>query len=159
MSIAIEPIGPTDLDDILIMAAELSAHEGMQPPELTRDKLEAVIFGPDRLLSGLVARRDAKAVGYCLWETRYDMQYGTRVLHIVDLFVKAPLRRQGIATALVTGMAREALRRNFGFMTVSTYSGNAEARGFYAASGGRLDHSSLYYFARNDVETLAADTA
>lgn len=153
MTALIDQIRETDFDAILSMAAALSAHEKMPPPELSHEKLHNVLFGPDAFVEGRIARLE-EAVGYALWNVGYDMQYGTKTLDIVDLFVKPEHRRRGIARSLMREMAAVAAERGYRFMTVKTFTQNHEANAFYPACGAKLDNCNVYYFTGKAMRAL-----
>ena len=136
------------------MAAELSAHEGMPPPNLSYEKLHGVLFGNDALLHGMAAHYEHDAVGYALWNAGYDMQHGIRTLNVVDLFVKRENRRRGIARSLVHELACIAIRGGYELITVQTFTENQEANAFYRACGMKLDATNAYYLAPKHIGAL-----
>ncbi|MEL7202907.1 MAG: GNAT family N-acetyltransferase [Pseudomonadota bacterium] len=136
------------------MAAALSAHEGMPPPNLSRQKLFGAIFGPDACVEGLIASSDQSHHGYVLWTIGFDMQNGTRTLNIIDLFVEEPHRRTGIATSLLKATASVASERNYKLVTVQTFIENADANAFYPAIGAKLDRTNVYYFNDTAIKAL-----
>lgn len=141
-----------DIAAVLEMAAALSAHEGMPPPDLTHDKLYEVLFGPDAFLHGRVARVDQRAIGYILWTIGYDMQDGTRTVHIIDLFVTETHRMQGVARSLMREATSYALKLGYLSVTVQTYRNNQEANAFYQACGAKLDKTNVYYLTPSAME-------
>ena len=134
------------------MAAELSAHEGMPPPDLSYEELHEVLFGEDAFLHGVAAHHEHDAVGYALWNTGYDMQHGTRTLNVIDLFVKRGHRRRGIAKSMIQELASVAVRRGYELMTVQTFTENQEANAFYRACGMKLDPTNAYYLAPKHID-------
>lgn len=152
----ITTISKADLGDILAMACELSLHEGDPAPDLTVDGLAEVMFSPSPLLFGLIARVDNKAAGYAMWTVGYTMQYGKCLLEIADLYVRPDFRRNGIAHALMQDMARVVGKRDYRFLTVKTFNGNAEANALYPACGGKLDPTNIYDFGLNAMAALRA---
>ena len=150
----IKEIQQADIDAVLSMAAELSAHEGMPEPELSYENLHDVLFGPRALVAGHVAHQTSQPVGYILWTIGYDMQNGARTLNIIDLFVRAAHRQQGIAKSLLRNTAAHALKQGYRFITVQTFDQNTEANAFYPACGAKLDHTNTYYFTTKGMSAL-----
>ena len=150
----IQRITENELSAGLDMAAALSAHEGMPPPDLSRQKLFDAIFGPDAWVEGLIASSDQSHLGYVLWTVGFDMQNGTRTLNIIDLFVEEPHRRTGIATSLLKATASVASERNYKLITVQTFIENADANAFYPAIGAKLDRTNVYYFNDTAIKAL-----
>ena len=150
----ITEIQDADIDAVLRMAAELSAHEGMPEPDLSYEKLHDVLFGSRALVQGRVAHHASQPVGYILWNIGYDMQNGARTLNIIDLFVRAAHRRKGVARSLLQGAAAHALKKEYRFITVQTFDQNEEANAFYTACGAKLDKTKTYYFTTKGMSAL-----
>ena len=140
MTIDIADADEGDVDAIVTMAAALSAHEGMGPPKLDAATLREAMFGPDRLVHGLIARHVGALVGYALWSRGFDTQEGTATLHIIDLYV-VPERRRGGGMAVIT---------------VQAMADNIEANGFYRGLGAMLDSCNSYCFARRALDDLSS---
>ncbi len=156
MTIDIADADEGDVDAIVTMAAALSAHEGMGPPKLDAATLREAMFGPDRLVHGLIARHVGALVGYALWSRGFDTQEGTATLHIIDLYVVPERRRGGVARALVDRLARRARAGGMAVITVQAMAGNIEANGFYRGLGATLDSCNSYCFARRALDDLSS---
>jgi len=94
-------------------------------------------FGPNPAFSGLVAETHEQLVGYLLYHPGYDTDRAVRILHIVDLYVDEPFRRQRIARALMEDVAR--IGREIGAQELfwSVYELNGVARAFYERLGAK----------------------
>ncbi|WP_137152685.1 GNAT family N-acetyltransferase [Devosia sp. FKR38] len=157
MTSSIASITPADLDDIVVMAGELSLHEGDPVPDVSASDLAEVMFSSHPLLFGSIAHVDQMPAGYALWTVGYTMQYGKSLLEIVDLYVRPDVRRKGIGRALMRTMAHVAQGRGYRFLTVKTFNGNAEANAFYRACGGMLDQTNVYGFGLKAMAGLRSE--
>lgn len=157
MPLSIDDVTVDELEEVIAMAQELSAHEGMPPAELTVDGLREVLFGPHPLLFGRVARVGEAVAGYALWTVGYTMQHGKPLLETVDLYVRPAFRRKRIARALMQDMAGVAQKQGYRFLRVITFDGNVEANAFYPAIGGELDRTKVYAFGQRAMAKLIVD--
>lgn len=66
-------------------------------------------FGAQRLASITVATLAGQAVGYIMVRDWMNFDRGAKIRHIQQLYVTAPLRRHGIAQALLQHTAQQAL--------------------------------------------------
>jgi diamine N-acetyltransferase len=107
-------------------------------------------FGDRPAFSGFVAERGDEILGYLLYHHGYDVDYATRTLHVVDLYVSGAWRGRGIGRALV-GQAVQVCRRSGGTQLFwAVYAPNKAAIGFYERLGARFTQDLL--FMRLDVE-------
>jgi len=92
-------------------------------------------FGLRPAFEGLVAEEHGCVIGYLLYHFGYDSDGTFRNLHIVDLYVDARARRQGIGRGLM--MAAAAVGRKSGAreMIWSVYHANDLAAAFYEKLG------------------------
>jgi len=63
-------------------------------------------FSLNPAFPGLVAEHNGEIIGYLLYHPGYDVDYVTRTLHIVDLYVQERWRRQGVGRALMEEAAK-----------------------------------------------------
>ena len=94
-------------------------------------------FGDDPAFSGLVAESAGEVVGYALYHSGYDTDYGCRLVYLVDLYVQAARRRQGIGEALFRAVADAGRSRGAAAMLWTVYRANANAARFYERLGAR----------------------
>lgn len=107
-------------------------------------------FGDAPAFSGFVAGRENGILGYLLYHPGYDVDYATRTIHVVDLYVSRAWRGQGIGRALVR-QAAEVCRRSGGTQLFwAVYAPNKAAIVFYERLGARFTRDLL--FMRLDVE-------
>jgi ribosomal protein S18 acetylase RimI-like enzyme len=94
-------------------------------------------FGPNPAFAGLVAERDGRVIGYLLYHFGYDTDRAMRLMHVIDLYVHASQRRQGVGEALMrkaVEICREAGGRE---LIWSVFSPNTLAFQFYEHLGAK----------------------
>jgi GNAT superfamily N-acetyltransferase len=94
-------------------------------------------FGSSPAFSGLVAEHRGEIIGYLLYHPGYDVDYVTRTIHVVDLYVWEKWRRQGAGRALMEEAARICRRLGGAQLFRSVYAQNKEALAFYRSLGAR----------------------
>ena len=120
------------VEDALDLAAMIAEFNG---PQGDADETAARLATCDGLETALIAWAAAEAVGFAC--VRVTPAIGTRVPHalLVELYVRAPYRRRGIARALV--QQAEALALEQGAIHLVLYTGrqNLTAQAFYERLG------------------------
>lgn len=106
-------------------------------------------FGPNPAFSGLVAESDGEILGYLLYHPGYDVDYATRILHVIDLCVRERWRRQGVGRALMEEAAKICRRLGGAQLFWSVYVRNKPAFAFYESLGAR--YTKDLKFMRLDV--------
>ena len=94
-------------------------------------------FGDDPAFASLVAESGGAVVGYALYHFGYDTDYGCRVVYLVDLFVRAARRGEGIGEALFRAVVDAGRARGAAAMLWTVYRANARAAHFYERLGAR----------------------
>lgn len=106
-------------------------------------------FGENPAFSGIIAEKGDEIVGYLLYHFGYDVDYATRILHVVDLYVSEKSRKSGIGKALME-RAGEICRAAGGTQLFwAVYAPNKAAIRFYEGLGARFTQNML--FMRLDV--------
>lgn len=111
-------------------------------------------FGPNPAFSGLVAERDGEILGYLLYHQGYDVDYATRTLHIIDLYVREQWGRQGVGRALMQEAAKICRQLGGTQLFWSVYARNKLAFEFYESLGAR--YTKGLKFMRLDVSLSLA---
>ncbi len=136
----------TDMPQLLEMICLLAQHHH-DTPELTLEQLRALIFGPDKWITIIVAEQDpgtgsgtgtgsdARLVGYAALCPRIQLQLGLRGIDLHHLFVRHNMRGQGVGSLLVKAAEKMARARGCSYMTVSTHPENITAQHIYLAQG------------------------
>ena len=106
----------------------------------------------DERIRGIAARVDGKAVGIAHYLFHASVWYAGRC-YLADLFVDAETRRQGIATAVIKWVARDAKEHGFPSLYWNTLE-DAPARALYDKVG-KFHPGFIHYSYRRDAsETI-----
>ncbi len=101
-------------------------------------------FGSNPAFSGIVAEQGGEVIGYLLYYFGYDVDYATRTLHVIDLYVSENRRGQGIGQALMK-QAGEICRAFGGTQLFwAVYAPNKPAIKFYERLGARFTQNMLF---------------
>lgn len=101
-------------------------------------------FGSNPAFSGLIAELEGEIFGYLLYHFGYDVDYATRTLHVIDLYVRENGRGQGIGRALMR-RAGEICRATGGKQLFwAVYAPNKTAINFYKRLGARFTQDLLF---------------
>ncbi|MGB0632759.1 MAG: GNAT family N-acetyltransferase [Alphaproteobacteria bacterium] len=130
-AIDIRPARREDADDIAAMARALSVSDGGR---ISRFSAEAFLrdgFGDNPAFETMVATVGGVAAGYAVYYWGYDTDSATRGVYLADLYVGERHRRDGVGTALVTGVARRSRDEGGRWIFWSVLKRNKTARRFY----------------------------
>ena len=153
MEFIIRPAKPEDAESIGRLAKELIEYLRSIGDD-AEQKFDAKVYLRDGFNSnpaflGIVAEHDGEVIGYLLYHFGYDVDYATRTLHVIDLYVGENWRRQGIGQALIK-QARDICRSFCGTQLFwAVYEPNKSAIQFYERLGARFTKNLL--FMRLDV--------
>lgn len=95
-------------------------------------------FGPKRYFETLICERDGAAVGFALYFFTFSTFLARPTLYLEDLFVVPAERGRGAGRALLSALARIALRKGCGRMEWAVLDWNTPSIGFYERLGARL---------------------
>lgn len=145
-----------DAHQVCKMAANLSAHEGVSPPDLTPAELVRRVTGPERILRVLVAeeKRLRRLVGYAIFYPGYDIGSAVIGMHLADLWVEPEARDIGLGRALLAAVASACRQEGGRWLSWQAYRGNDSAIGFYDKVGGRRVQSVAYDMGPREMEAL-----
>ena len=102
------------------------------------EELAADLFGPRPAAEALVAEADGNLVAFALYFQNYSTFLTRPGLYLEDLFVLPDYRRRGIASGLLSRLARIATERRCGRLEWSVLDWNADAIAFYERLGARV---------------------
>lgn len=130
-AIEIRPARREDADEIAAMARALSVSDG---DRISRFSAEAFLrdgFGDIPAFDTMVATKGDVPAGYAVYYWGYDTDSATRGVYLADLYVDERYRRDGVGTALVTGVARHSRDAGGRWIFWSVLKRNKAARRFY----------------------------
>ena len=145
----IRPATASDADAIGALASEFQAYLrdlgdrtdfSWGAKEFLRDG-----FGEPAAFAGVVAEVDGQVVGYALYHDGYETDRGRRLVHLIDLYVQAASRRQGVGRALMQRIADLGRERGADVVFWSVYTPNALASAFYERLGARQTGTDLVW--------------
>lgn len=124
-----------DVPAIVRMAAALSRNEGDPDAYFGQSQAMRDLFGERRWIRCEVARIAGEPIGMALWHPSYETAWAARGAFIVSLWVDAPFRRRGVATAIVAGVARNVRAMGGEYLWWASKPLNKRAQATYAALG------------------------
>jgi ribosomal protein S18 acetylase RimI-like enzyme len=140
------------------MANALNRHEGLHPNRFTPAIVRRDAFGPRRAFRVLVAEAErGPVVGYAAFVPGYNTDIAARDMWMLDLFVQPAWRSRGVGRALVTAVAREAVRRGLPSLEWGVRSSNTRALRFYRRLGARVGQARIASLQDPALAALASD--
>ena len=130
---------PRDVPTILALIRGLAQYERLADEvEATQSRLRRHGFGPRPYFETLICRRGRKAIGFAIYFFTYSTFVARPTLYLEDLFVLPDERGRGTGKALLTAVARIAVRRGCGRMEWAVLDWNTPAIRFYKRLGAEL---------------------
>lgn len=128
-----------DVSAIFALIQALSEYEKLAHEMVgSEEHLQAGLFGPRPYAEVLVAEVEEKVVGMALYFYNFSTFLMKPGIYLEDLFVLPGYRRQGIATALLIALARQAVEQGCGRLEWSVLDWNESAIAFYKRIGAVL---------------------
>jgi GNAT superfamily N-acetyltransferase len=132
-------IRPATIKDAALLAAmilELAQYEKLDhEAAVTAESIARDGFGPHPKFRAIVAEVDGKAAGYAVFFEFYSTFQGRAGLFLEDLYVRPPLRKQGIGQGLLNYVARIAWEEDYFCMRWEVLDWNKPAIDFYQRLG------------------------
>jgi ribosomal protein S18 acetylase RimI-like enzyme len=140
------------------MANALNRHEGLPPNRFTPAIVRRDAFGRGRAFRVLVAETArGSVVGYAAFLVGYNTDVAGRDMFMLDLFVQPPWRSRGVGRALVTAVAREAVRRGLPDVEWGVRGDNARALRFYRSLGAQVGKIRIAALRGRALKALVSD--
>jgi GNAT superfamily N-acetyltransferase len=137
--VTIVPAIESDVPAIYQLVTALAEYERLAHEVVsTEDDIRRSLFGPRPYAEVLLAKSDAKTIGFALFFHNYSTFLGRPGIYLEDLFVLPEWRAQGIGRQLLVALARVAVDRNCGRLEWSVLDWNEPAIGFYKRMGARV---------------------
>lgn len=137
MSFVIQPAQPADAPVLFALVRELAAFERLEH-EVTgsAEQLERSLERGE--CQALLARgEDGEAAGFALYFFNYSTFLTRPGLYLEDLFVRPPLRGQGLGAQLLVRLAQIATERGCGRFEWAVLDWNEDAMRFYRSLGAK----------------------
>lgn len=133
--ITIRPAERRDVPLILRFIRELAAYEKLSDQvTATEELLESWIFDREKA-EVLFVLVDGKEAGFALFFHNFSTFLGKAGIYLEDLYVEEACRGLGCGKALLTELARIAVRRGCGRLEWSCLDWNTPSIGFYRSLG------------------------
>jgi GNAT superfamily N-acetyltransferase len=132
-------IRPATIKDAALLAAmilELAQYEKLDhEAAVSAESIARDGFGPHPKFRAIIAEVDGKPAGYAVFFEFYSTFQGRAGLFLEDLYVRPPLRKQGIGQALLNYVARIAWEEDYFCMRWEVLDWNKPAIDFYQRLG------------------------
>ena len=153
----IRPGTPDDVPAIGRMIRELAEFE--REPDAVKTtpvQLHEALFGADAVASALLALDVAgDPAGFALWYRTFSTWEGLPGLFLEDLYIAESERGSGLGKALLTALARIAVKNGWRRLEWNVLRWNSEAIAFYDSLGGQpLDDWLTYRLSGSDLDSL-----
>lgn len=141
-AVEIRPGTARDVPAILGLIRVLAKYERLtRYLRLNAKRLRRDGFGRRRYFDSLICTRSGRPVGYAIYYFAYSSFTCSPVLFIEDIFVLREERGRGAGKAMMSALARVAVRRGCHQMEWIVLDWNAPSISFYRSLGARLDKS------------------
>jgi GNAT superfamily N-acetyltransferase len=134
--LSIRPATIKDASLLASMILELAEYEKLaHEAGVTAESIARDGFGPKPKFRAIMAELDGKPAGYAVFFEFYSTFQGRAGLFLEDLYVRPPLRKQGIGQALLNYVARIAWEEDYFCMRWEVLDWNKPAIDFYRRLG------------------------
>ena len=137
-TLSIRRATPRDAALVLKMIRGLAEYERLaHQMEATVGQIRRHGFGRRRYFEALICRRGRTAIGFALYFFTFSTFVGRPTLYLEDLFVLPEERGRGAGKALLSALARIAVRRGCGRLEWAVLDWNEKAFRFYRRLGAK----------------------
>ena len=134
--LSIRPATVKDASLLATMILELAQYEKLDhEAAVTAESIARDGFGPHPKFRAIIAELDGKPAGYAVFFGFYSTFQGRAGLFLEDIYVRPPLRKQGIGQALLNYVARIAWEEDYFCMRWEVLDWNKPAIDFYHRLG------------------------
>jgi GNAT superfamily N-acetyltransferase len=134
--LSIRPATVKDASLLATMILELAQYEKLDhEAAVTAESIARDGFGPHPKFRAILAEVDGKPAGYAVFFGFYSTFQGRAGLFLEDIYVRPPLRKQGIGQALLNYVARIAWEEDYFCMRWEVLDWNKPAIDFYHRLG------------------------
>jgi GNAT superfamily N-acetyltransferase len=158
--LSIRPATIKDASLLTTMILELAQYEKLDHEAgVTAESIARDGFGPKPKFRAIIAELDGKPAGYAVFFEFYSTFQGRAGLFLEDIYVRPPLRKQGIGQALLNYVARVAWDENYFCMRWEVLDWNKPAIEFYHRLGAVFLDEWKAVMLIGDALPAAADSA
>jgi GNAT superfamily N-acetyltransferase len=149
-------------EDVLLIRqfiGELAEYEKLSHEvTATESLLREHLFGPRPVAEAMIAELDGEPVGFALFFHNFSTFLGRPGIYLEDLFVRPHARGKGVGRALLTEIAKLAVRRKCGRLEWAVLDWNEPAIGFYRSLGAVPMHEwTVFRVTGDELQKLAAE--
>lgn len=135
-----------DAQAVYDLVAELArARDAVHKLKSSVADIERDGFGDAPAFEALLAERDGRPVGLCLYFSSYSTWRGSRGIYVQDLVVMESARGLGLGQRLLAETAAVARARGCTYLRLSVDDDNSDAQAFYQRNGFGHSESELIF--------------
>jgi GNAT superfamily N-acetyltransferase len=158
-ALRIRPAFEDDIPEIHALLAELANATGLASKFVSSEEdLRRYGFSPRPMFEVMLAERDGRAVGLCLYFYTYSSWRGAPGVYVQDLVVDPAIRSGGVGRALMVVTARHARSRGATHLRLAVDAANEAAIRFYTRMGLKHAGSERVFEATDDAFDELADS-
>ncbi len=148
-----------DLPTVLEMIHELAEFEDLKDQvSATLDDFQTHFFGHAPVAHLLIAESDNQIIAYAIYFKNFSTFLGKPGFHLEDIYVTPIYRKQGIATALIKSIAKEAKEKGYGRVEWDALDWNTTAHRVYENLGAKtLDDWISFRLTSSDLDQLSKE--
>ena len=137
-TLTIRQARPDDCPRILQFIRDLALYErALDEVQATVPQLEALLFGENPRVYGVICEEDGEALGFALYFFNFSSWLGRLGLYLEDLYVNPAHRGKGAGKALLRHLAQVAVAEGCGRFEWNVLDWNEPAIRFYKSFGAR----------------------
>lgn len=147
-----------DARDILDLIIELAAYEKMETLVIATEEILKNSLFNQGVAKAILAEYDGVPIGYAIYFFNFSTFTGKAGIYLEDIYVKPEFRGKGYGKALLSEIAREAVKRDCPRLEWSCLNWNKPSITFYESLGAKhLDEWRTYRLTGENIGKLAGN--
>ena len=139
MTVLIRRARPDEAALVLTLVRELADYEKLLHEVVaTEAEIAEALFGANPRLYCDIAEWNGEVAGFAVWFANFSTFAGRHGIYLEDLFVRPPLRGNGIGKALLAHLANECVANNWSQLQWAVLDWNAPSIAFYRSIGAEI---------------------
>ncbi|MBR0697068.1 GNAT family N-acetyltransferase [Bradyrhizobium lablabi] len=139
MSLAIRRARSDEAGLVFSLVRELADYEKLlHEVQASEADIADALFGENPRLYCDIAEWNGEPAGFTVWFVNFSTFAGRHGIYLEDLFVRPPLRGNGIGKALLVHLARECVANGWSRLQWAVLDWNAPSIAFYKSLGAEL---------------------